>query len=244
MKRLLTIGLASVLAMTLAACGGGGDSSAAAPTVPTAEGFWEGTSSNGATVGLAILEDGQTWGYYARGGVIEGALKGVTSSSGTTLSGSGTDFDLQNRTVSSGTYNGTFSPRSVIRINTSSGASLTATYVVSYDQPASLAALAGTFSGSSVTGSTSPQAQQVNISAAGAITVSTTAGCSASGSAVPRQSGKNIFDVAVTFTGTSCALGNGTVTTGIGYYSATTGNLLVMGLNAAKTDGFIYAGFK
>ena len=61
---------------------------------------------------------------------------------------------------------------------------------------------------------------------------------------MPRPSGKNIFNVSVTFTGTNCALGNGTVTTGVGYYDMDTKRLLVLALNAAKTDGFIYIGSK
>jgi len=35
-------------------------------------------------------------------------------------------------------------------------------------------------------------------------------------------------------------LGNGAVTTGVGYYDVVNKQLLVMALNAAKTDGFIY----
>jgi hypothetical protein len=83
----------------------------------------------------------------------------------------------------------------------------------------------------------------VGISSLGAIS-STGATCSASGTAKPRSSGKNVFDVSITFTGTNCALGNNTVTTGVGYYDAATRQVLVMALNSAKTDGFIYVGVK
>jgi len=66
--------------------------------------------------------------------------------------------------------------------------------------------------------------------------------CSASGTATPRASGKNIFDIKMTFSGNFCALGNGTVTNGMAFYDTSTRQMVVLALNASKTDGFIYAG--
>lgn len=242
MKKLLTVGVA----MVLTACGGGGGSTApSAPPPPvTAEGFWEGTASTGASVALAVLEDGETWGIYTSGSSIAGALYGATASSEATLTGSGKDFNIAARSVATATYTGTFVAKSSIRVTTSGGATFSGNYVAAYDQPASLTALAGTFSGQGVSGNSSTQTIPVTISASGAVTVPTSAGCGASGTASPRTSAKNIFDVSVTFNGTSCALGNGTVTKGIGYFNSTSRTLLVMALNPAKTDGFIYAGQK
>lgn len=242
MKKFLTVGVA----MVLTACGGGGASTAPSAPLPpvTAEGFWEGTASTGASVALAVLEDGETWGIYTSGSSIAGALYGVTTSSGTTLTGSGKDFNIAARSVATATYTGTFVAKSSIRVATSGGATFAGNYVAAYDQPASLTALAGTFSGQGVSGNSSTQTIPVTISASGAVTVPTSAGCGASGTASPRPSAKNIFDVSVTFNGTSCALGNGTVTKGIGYFNSTSRTLLVMALNPAKTDGFIYVGQK
>ena len=58
------------------------------------------------------------------------------------------------------------------------------------------------------------------------------------------SSGKNIFDVALTFTGSTCGLGNGASTKGIAYYDATTRRVIAMAMNTAKSDGFIYVGQK
>lgn len=240
-------------ALVLAACGGGGGDAptavSATPTTPppvvaTAAGFWEGTASTGVAVSLAILEDGQTWGIYTSGNQIAGALYGVTTSSGNALSGSGKDFNIPTNSVGSASYTGAFVANSRITVTTSASSSLTATYVAAYDQPASLSSLAGTFSGTGVTGTTNPQANAVTVSASGAITVPTNQGCGVTGTATPRASGKNIFDVAVTFNGSTCALGNGATTQGIAYFNTTTRRLLVLALNTAKTDGFIYVGQK
>ena len=246
MKNLYAISLA----LFLSACGGGGGDSTPAVSTPapvpvkTAEGLWQGTASSGATVALAVLENGETFGIYTSGSSIAGALYGSTASSGTTLSGAGSDFNIPSRTVASATYNGTFVEKSSLRIATSGGATLSGTYDATYDQAASLAATAGTFSGQGVSGNSTVQTIPVTISATGAITVPGANGCSASGTASPRTTGKNILDVTVTFNGANCALGNGTVTKGIGYFNATTKSLVVLALNPAKTDGFIYIGQK
>jgi len=240
MKQFAALGLT----VLLAACGGGGDSSPAPAPTTTAEGFWGGTASTGVSVALAILENGETWGVYTSSGSIVGALYGNTTSSGTTLSGSGNDFNIPSRTVSSASYSGTFTAKSTMNVTTSAGGSFSGIYDTAYDQPASLAAVTGTFSGVGVSGTSPVQAASVAISPSGAITVPASLGCSAAGTATPRPSGKNIFNVTVTFTGSTCALGNGASTSGVAYYDAATRRVLVMAMNAAKSDGFFYLGQK
>ena len=244
MKQFAVIGLT----VLLSACGGGGDSAssptpAPAPTA-TAEGFWEGPASTGVSVALAVLETGETWGVYTSSGAVVGALYGTTTSSGTTLSGSGKDFNIPSRSVGSGTYSGTFAAKSIINVATSTGSTFSGAYKTAYDQPASLAALAGTFSGVGVSGTSPVQTVSVTISPSGSITVPSSLGCSAAGTSTPRPSGKNIFDLTMTFTGSNCALGNGAATTGIAYYDAITRRVTVMAMNATKSDGFIYVGQK
>lgn len=238
---------AIAVALLLTACGGGGtDDSAGGPSGPSgsAEGFWSGTLASGVAVSAAILENGETWGVYTSGNLIVGALYGQTSSSGTTLSGTGTAFDVASRSSSNGTYSGTFTPKSTIRINSSDGGVFSGTYGTKYDQPALLSSVSGSFTGQGVSGNSTVQSIPLSIAADGTVTVTGTLGCAAAGSLTPRATGKNIFNVSVTFTGTNCALGDGAVTTGVGYYDVDTKRLLVLALNAAKTDGFIYIGSK
>lgn len=246
MRNIAIVGLAALLT----ACGGGDSgstpSSAPAPVItPSAEGFWEGPASTGVSVALAVLETGETWGVYtSTNGTIVGALFGNTASNSSTLTGSGQDFNIPARSVSSSNYSGTFTAKNTINVTTSSGGTFSGTYKPAYDSPVSLTTVSGAFAGTGVSGNSSVQQIGITISPSGVISVPGTQGCSASGSAAPRASGKNILNVTVKFTGANCALGDGTSTTGIAYYDTVAQRLLVLALNASKSDGFIYIGQK
>ena len=117
MKKFLTVGVA----MVLTACGGGGGGNvapAAPQPVATAEGIWVGKNSNGVDLSFAVLENGETWGVAAQNGIVFGAIYGTTASSGTTLTGSGKNFDIASRSVSPTTYSGTFVAKSSINVAT------------------------------------------------------------------------------------------------------------------------------
>ncbi len=237
MKRLTAL----AAAMIFSACGGGGSSDTAVTTAASAEGFWTGTSSNAARVQLAILEDGTTWGFYTIGGTLAGALYGSTKVNGTSFSGSG--IDIYSATIHPGTYSGTVAAKSTINATLSSGVTFTGNYSAAYDQAALLTNLAGTYVGYGLTGATAARSVPVAISAGGNISA-TDAGCSLTGTASPRATGKNVFNVQITFAGATCLLGNGSVTNGIAFYDITSRQLIVMAMNASKTDGFIYAGVR
>lgn len=228
-----------ILSALLAACGGGG-SDDVATTGP--EGFWFGTASTGRDVMLAVLENGETWGFYTHLGYLEGALAGQTTGVGNSFSGSGLGFDFPSQTLGSATYSGTFQPQQNLSATLSDGSTLTVNYSTLYDQPASLPALAGTFSGYGLTGHTYAPSISVNIDASGQVTMPPSDGCSGSGTVAPRASGKNIFNLTITFSGATCSLGNGATVQGIVVYDSGIG--YAMALNAAKTDGFIFVGTK
>ena len=140
-----------------------------------------------------------------------------------------------------GNFTGSFQPKNNLNIQVTNGPTWPMGYVPTYDQPASLASIAGTYSGTGVTYS-SIQTAAITISPSGTVTMPAVGGCSASGSALPRPTGKNVFDVNVTFSGSSCALGNGTTVRGIGIYAD--GTLVAEALNGSKTDGFFYIATK
>ena len=228
--------------LLVVACGGGGSAPATtAPANLSAEGIWNGTTSTGLAVSLAVLENGETWGLYGSSNTISGAIFGSTATNGSSVSMSGNSFDFVNRLSSPGTLTGSVVSKSALNVVSSAGTSVSAVYSASYDQTASLAALAGTYSGQAVSASTLPQATTVTISVTGAVSAVVT-GCTTSGSAIPRPTGKNIFNISVTSVGPLCALGNGTLTTGIAHFNPTRRQLIAMALNSAKSDGFVYSG--
>ena len=236
---------ALIAATLLTACGGGSDDSstpAPPPAATSVEGFWTGKSSTGWDVALAVLENGETWGVYTSNGAIYGALQGNTTSSGGTLTGSGREFDLRSGQIASSTYSGTYTAKTKIDIRSPSGVTIAGIYSTAYDQPATLSALAGTYTGSGVSTGAPVQSITVTISATGTITSPSSLGCSASGPVTPRSSGKNIFDLRITFSGANCALGNGATVSGVAYYEG--GTLLAMGLLPSQTAGFIFRGRK
>jgi hypothetical protein len=237
--------LAIACAAVLASCGGG-DPADFDPVLDTAEGIWVGTSSTGFSVSMAILEDGSTWGVYMTGasGPIVGAIHAETRSSDGRLGGLGQEFNIPTRSVTGFSYLGTYVPRGSIKAETSTFVQLTGTYKASYLDRASLDEIAGTYTGSAVTGTSPVQSISATISPNGAVTVAPSLGCSASGSVLPRPSRRNVFDIAITFVGASCALGNGATATGIALYDRDTRRAIVMGLNTAKSDGFIAVAVK
>ena len=90
-------------------------------------------------------------------------------------------------------------------------------------------------------GATSPSEIFFNL-----LKVNSHKGCPTLGTVLPRSSGKNIYNINVTFTGTNCALGNGGTASGIFVLDRTvTPNIaLTLALTPNKQDGFIGIGTK
>jgi hypothetical protein len=239
MKNTIKLTLAASAVALLAACGGGGGSSA--PVAGTAEGFWEGTTSTGYNAAVAVLENGETWGLYTSGNTVYGALYGTSTGSGSTFSASGSDFNLLNWAVTSGSLNGTVVPQSTIRAVSGGGTTVNLTYDSSYNTPATQAAITGTYTVRAISATGSADDVAMTISSTGVLSVPGV-GCTASGTVVPRPSGKNVYNISVTFTGNNCALGNGGTASGIFILDGTLA--ISLALTPNKQDGFIAFGLK
>jgi hypothetical protein len=245
-NRTIKTAAAFTLAAALAACGGGGgdSSSTSSGSAGSAEGFWVGTTTTGYSARVAILEDGQAWGFYSTPTAIVGALAGSASSAGGSISGSGTDFYFPGGTVTPGTFSGTYSTKGTMNVTTSGGAQLTATYSATYDSPASVSAAAGTYTaGSGVIPGFASYATTVVIAANGA-TTATSSFCAGTGTTSARASGKGILDISLTFTGAGCPLTSAGAITGIAHYDAAASTLIAMGRNAGGSTGFFWRGSK
>jgi len=215
--------------------------------------FW-GSPSIRNHMGLVILSSGETWGVYTANDVIVGALHGSAQAGGVGVTiGDARFFNIGYPAQGGVSYSGAVAPMSQIDITgpDTTGSDITGTkqtqfvgtYSTSYDRPASLTQLAGSYSGTGGTtrGNNPGTNYSITISGAGVITLPPDAvGCSASGTATPHTD-KNVFDIRLQFSGTRCALGNGAQVRGIAVLG-NDGHLLMMGATPNIQDQFIYVG--
>ena len=250
MKRLLIGGLVS--AIVAVGCGGGGGGSEDGTPVPTtsAEGLWNGITSNGRAMSALVLDDGAYWVLYSLLGnhaVIAGAVQGNGNSQNSAFTSSnGRDFNLEGLGISAVTVNANYVMRDRLSGSlryTGSGevVSFSSSYDAAYDLTPSLGIIEGIYSGSAVT-SGGVEFATVAISTSGGISGAGASGCTFSGTAAPRSQG-NVYNVAVTFNGGICANGRDTVT-GVAYYDAGLKQLVSAALNSGRSNGFIFAGTK
>jgi hypothetical protein len=246
--------LSAVVACVLTACSGGD---------PAPVGYWHGlsttgvNSSTGYNVSLAILENGETWGVYDA--VLDsgtddliGGLYGTTTSSASSLSGSGSAIAVGGARAlffTPATYSGTFDDRGSMTVTTSTGVTFTASYQPAYDQPvSSMADVAGTFNGSVDSQRDLLRGLSISVDATGAFTLPSYIECGGgSGTLTPRASGKNIFDVSITVPRSdwiSCSDRDWSTATGVAYYDAARRHIWMMALNPAKTEAFMFVGDK
>ena len=208
------------------------------------QGVWTGESSTGYTVNAVILENFEAWGVYSSGSTIYGALNGkaaVIGNSGITLTG--TDFNFISNTGSTGTYNGTFDSKSSMSL-TGSVSNVSLKYDSVYDEKASAADVVGTWSFVGRSSSYSLSPDSIKVDAAGNFSL-TQSNCTSTGSIVPRASGKNIFNVTISSSGSGCATSTSTLS-GVAFLDKSTNpyKFISLTLNSAKTDGLIVIGTK
>lgn len=241
--------LAAVLIMlALAACGGGGGDSAPAPSptppppaADTAEGFWSGTVSSGFSILGAVLENGEYWVMYYANGLLYGVVQGTgTSRNGNFTSANGLDYFLGGGVTPvavSGSYRTRASLQGVVTPQAGgTPVTFTSAYDPSYETPATPASVQGVWRGRLLSGET----YTINVGANRALTGAGSSGCTFTGSIVPRPSGKAVYNVAVTFNGGVCLLGNQTIN-GIGVVGTTTQGpvLYAAALNGTRSAGFV-----
>jgi hypothetical protein len=242
----------AIVVFTLAACGsgsggGGGDDD---DTVSgTAEGLWQGTTNAGRTVTGVVLDDDTYWVFYSiigNSGVIAGVVQGNgTSSNGSFTSSNGLDFNFEGLGVTTFTLASTYAAKSswdgTLNYSPSVTTTFTSSYDSDYDLTPSLAAIAGTYSGSSFSPG-GPESTGVAITSTGDISGIGVGGCMFSGSVSPRANG-NIFDISITFDSGGCVVGISTAT-GVAYFDVPTKQFTSVGLDSTRTGGFIFIGNK
>jgi len=250
------------LAAALAACSGGselpnggisggegtGTGSGGQFGSTTAEGVYGGSLSGGSfgSMVMAVLENGSFWQFYGRGTTaaldVAGFIQGTGSSNaGAFLSADALDFGLV--PAAAATVTATYTSTPTITGSVTEGVqsiSFTGTAIADstydYGKAPSLADIEGTWNVNSMSG----VATTLVFDAAGAFTGTDTVGCTLSGDATTRASGKNVFNVRIVIGPAPCPA-PGTTLSGIALVMpATSGTttLLVGAVDSSRSIGF------
>ncbi|MGE5089089.1 MAG: hypothetical protein ACM3QY_08180 [Candidatus Levyibacteriota bacterium] len=203
-------------------------SDAVGSSAMAAQGMWTGTTSLGESVRAFILDDGTYYILYSdpRGARDAGVLQGsATASGGQFTSSDGMDFPIAvaAETLDSAkpvAIGGSYVAKTTLQLNIVEGTvsrSLTASYDASYDQPASLAAAAGSY-----TGYTGHAGGALNatfaLDSSGRLSGENSA-CAFAGTVTPHGTA-NVFDFTVAAVGGGlCIFGHGPIS-GMLYYDA------------------------
>ncbi len=207
--------LAVAVAALVSACGGSGNSLPPVAVVDRPEGLYGGTLTGSASPDfrMLVLENGELWSLYgtetAPGYTVSGLVQGRLTVSGNNFSA----LDMRDYGVfpaTSGTAAGSFNKGAGTITGNVVAGGVTVSFsgapivgsLYNYDTPASLASFTGAWTLSSLDGDTIT----LNVGPTGVITATTALGCTFNGTAAPRASGKNVFDVSVTFGPAPCVL--------------------------------------
>ncbi len=223
------------LAFLLFACiGCGGGRGNRATTPGQAQGVYSGTTTSGLFFDAIILPNDYFYARYGESpsGMMDG--QGVSSSGDFTATITDHSFTAQQKY--SGSLSGTYVPDQSFRGTvTESGqptvsfsTAMLPTATLDFNAPATFSAIAGTWTWSDGVTST------MTIGSDGALSGTpfngTFVGCSVSGTISPDSSGKNFYDISMTFSGSSCPVAN---QSGSGiillWYSGTTPQLYGIG---------------
>ena len=236
----------------LAGCGGGSSSSSAVVSPPvitaSAEGVYAGTltGSKSTAFEMLVLENGDFWSMYGTSTASVFSVAGFVQGSGISDNGKFTSANTKDfgfAPALAGTANATYDPTAKTIAGTVTATAGTVTFsgapipgsLYNYSTPASLTTVAGSWSTTGLSG----EGVSLNIAANGAFTANSAFGCQFSGTVTPRPSGKNVFNVALTFGAAPCAL-PGQTGTGIALaYLLSSGKtqLLVTVTDSARTYG-------
>ncbi|RYF39547.1 MAG: hypothetical protein EOO25_14750 [Comamonadaceae bacterium] len=166
------------------------------PTDPSAaQGFWSGQVNAQTTASAVLLPDGTAWNVLRTGSAISALVRGTTTVSGSAFSITGQSFNVTGGAPSGYSISGTLAPKATLMVAASQAAAgYTLAYNTSYETPARLSDVAGRWNASFGGGSVQ---LALDFSAAGALTGSSSTGCTYSGSVAPHPAGVAVFNLSL-----------------------------------------------
>ncbi len=229
---------------------GGGDDSTSQQPGATAEGVYAGTLTGSSYhhFKTLVLENDEYWTLYGEETNSFFSVFGFVQGSGQSHEGSYTVSDLRDYALSSTdsgsavasydaaarTFEGSYVVDGGAAIQFTGGPITDVAY--DYDQTASMSTMIGQWLATNTKG----EYVTFDVAADGTVSMSQN-GCVASGTLQPRASGKNIFDVTVTFGAAPCELPNETATGVALTYPITDSNqiqLMTAMVTQSRTHGF------
>lgn len=255
-----------LLLLLLAACGGGGGSPgtcfagaascakvagpapAPSPVSAAPAGVYRGTTGDGRTVAVLVLENGDIWVIYTAPGSTT-SVAGMEQAHGTFANGAFTatdlrDFSVERAGVSAGSITGTFVDQSNIA-GTATFSTTSVTFVAGFDiastVPASLLTIAGSYFG---TAANAAGVDNVAFTVAvdGTLIGQGQLGCRFSGALAPEPA-LNAYAVSLTFQGGTCASGASPLA-GVAVFEPGTRRLSGAAFNTDRSTGFVFTGTK
>jgi hypothetical protein len=235
-------------AVLLAGCGGGGGDSPSSAGSP--EGVYDGSISNDLVHSTVVLDDNRYYAIY--GEEIDGglAVAGLIQGSGVPNNGSFTSADLRDYVFDGSVVSGSLSAsyREGVSFNgsiTEQGQTVTFTGTpandsqYNYNTAANLSNITGGWDLTTLQG----ESLTLDIQPGGAFTASSPGGCTLDGTIAPRASGKNVFDVDLTFGAAPCAF-PGESANGIAIESLVDGQrqLIIAGTTTDRSNGTVMFG--
>lgn len=243
-------GIIQILCTTImvSACGGGGGDDQTSSI--NAQGLWVGRTSTNRIMTAIALSDGSLYAIYSPAGgsasTISGVVQGTWRASENTFSSTDArDFSLEEGDIFPATITASYTKKTrldgSIRYADGTTGSFATTYDADYDTKPTIAALEGYFDGKVATAEGSSGAY-LQITTSGAISGYSYTGCRSTGTITPRTDA-NVYQVTLQLGAAPCTHPNLTYQ-GIAYFRRSTGSLLMVLPNAARTDGVLYAGVK
>lgn len=249
--------LVSALSLSLLnGCGGGGNSSpAASNTIP--EGLYLGSSTYFPYLlaDVLVLENGSYYALYGvqfnAGLMVSGFFEGTVSGSNGVISSANPVEHVSLYTFSNGSFSGSYVPETSVDIDVQGfvGAGTFSTVkpantTYNYASAANINDVAGSWSLGTIDGA----GANMIISTNGTFTATATSnGCSYSGTISPRPSGKNVFDITLTYGAAPCALPNLSISGIAVSYMLADGirrEFIMSGNDSSRANGYAASGWR